>query len=225
MESIQTWFTKIIEEVAPDEVDLAPSMLEVYLRGGKERQELFKQHTGNEVGSFGVSDLIAITPWIISGLAIASSKLQIHLYTFSPHQTTPMDSHLLQKIKNIMTSELQLTKLSSQEIDKIISKIVATLQNRPIESSQFLDRLSDADIYTLYQDCTKQLIVRLGKQHPRYLQVLTYQNRLLENIESVRQFGDTGRIRDERIQIIQQLNRLALTELGISFNHLCEISS
>jgi len=78
------------------------------------------------------------------------------------------------------------------------------------------------DSFALYESGLSSLLERLGHEHPLYPNVLALQARLTENVTRTRQFGDTEIRRAERAQIIDALNRLALENLGTSFNELCQ---
>jgi len=77
------------------------------------------------------------------------------------------------------------------------------------------------DAFSQYEAGLEQLLRRLGKDHPRHLEALTYQSRLLENIRNARRYSDTQDYRSERNRILEGLNQLALDALGTSFNELC----
>ena len=76
------------------------------------------------------------------------------------------------------------------------------------------------DIFATYEDRMKALLSRLTPAHPSYAEALTYQQRLIESIAASRRYGDTETTRAERARVIDQLNRLALEALGMSFNQL-----
>lgn len=48
------------------------------------------------------------------------------------------------------------------------------------------------------------------------------ESRMLDNLQDERRYGTSGAIRSERARIVQELNGLALTHLGHSFNDLCQ---
>lgn len=54
-----------------------------------------------------------------------------------------------------------------------------------------------------------------------YLRFTTLESRLLQNMQDERDFGPDSSLRSDRARIIRELNRLALTHLGRSFNDLC----
>ena len=77
-----------------------------------------------------------------------------------------------------------------------------------------------SDVFTPYESALEELLDRLGKEHEKYIDALTLQSGLLESINAARLEGDTEGRRAERRRIEKQLNKLALAELGISFNEL-----
>lgn len=62
---------------------------------------------------------------------------------------------------------------------------------------------------------------RLGPQHASYADVLLYEQRLVENLKEKKRYGDTEGRRAGRAEIIDHLNEIALSTLGVSFNELC----
>jgi hypothetical protein len=85
------------------------------------------------------------------------------------------------------------------------------------------------DSFTRYEQGLKRLRDRVGSGtdmgtgHPRMLELLTLEQRLQDNIAQFRQAGDTDTRRSERVEIIRELNRFALsiTANETSFNDLC----
>ncbi len=77
------------------------------------------------------------------------------------------------------------------------------------------------DAFSAYEAGLRQLLEKLGRNHPRYSEALTYQHRLGENLSQARRYGDIGTRGAARAEIIDRLNELALAELGVSFNELC----
>jgi hypothetical protein len=71
-----------------------------------------------------------------------------------------------------------------------------------------------SDLFTLYETSMQFLLDKLGQEHPRYSEALTYQQHLRENIAMSRQYGDTEMRRAERNAIIVQINNLAQEETG-----------
>jgi len=78
------------------------------------------------------------------------------------------------------------------------------------------------DAYSLYKAATRELLNRIGQDDQLYSNALVYQHRLSENIEQSQLYGETDTHKAERNRIISELNKLALTKLGVSFNELCK---
>ena len=81
------------------------------------------------------------------------------------------------------------------------------------------------DSLTPYEKGLDLLLERLGMDHSRYVEALTYEQRLRENILKVRRYGDDESKRSNRALVVEQLNRLALGELEVSYNQLCGLES
>jgi hypothetical protein len=69
------------------------------------------------------------------------------------------------------------------------------------------------------------LLNRIGRDHPRYLEALGYQQRLVENIRQTKRHGDTDTRRAERSEVIERLNELALSALHMRFGELCGLTT
>ncbi len=81
-------------------------------------------------------------------------------------------------------------------------------------------RPTHADPYTPYETALRTLLARLGVDHPRYNEALIYQQRLAENLEGTRLFGDTETRRAERAEILARLNALTMATLNTVFSEL-----
>ncbi len=81
------------------------------------------------------------------------------------------------------------------------------------------------DTFSAYQAGLRQLLEKLGGGHAGYDEALTYQQRLEENISQARLHGDNETLRTERSRVLHSLNKLAMAELGTSFNELCGLLS
>ena len=79
MDILTTWSLKLAEEVAPDEIDLAPIMAQAFVNGGKAREELFQQAATGALGGFGLGEVAAIFPVVLKSLAGAAPVLSAML--------------------------------------------------------------------------------------------------------------------------------------------------
>jgi tetratricopeptide (TPR) repeat protein len=75
-----------------------------------------------------------------------------------------------------------------------------------------------SDVLRQYEAGLNRLVTQLGRDHPRYTEVLVYQQRLLENLARTRLYGDTETSRAERAEILDRLNHLVLEAVGKSFS-------
>jgi len=77
-----------------------------------------------------------------------------------------------------------------------------------------------ADLFEPYLIALDDLLERLGRDQASAADALVYQQRLQENIERTRRYGDNENRRSERSEIIEPLNRLCRDALGVDFNTL-----
>jgi len=77
------------------------------------------------------------------------------------------------------------------------------------------------DFLTSYEVAMHKLLERLGRNHSRYSEALVYERRLHENIAATRRYKNTSEREAARLEVIDQLNSLALETIGVSFNELC----
>ena len=80
---------------------------------------------------------------------------------------------------------------------------------------------TSTDAFSSYERGLQNLLNQLGADHPARADALLFQQRLTENIQRARRFGDTAARRADRAEVIDQLNALTLTALNSSFNDLC----
>lgn len=77
------------------------------------------------------------------------------------------------------------------------------------------------DSYSGYEAGLHTLLRQMGREHQRYNEALVYEQRLRENIEHARRYGDDSARQSERHQIIDRLNEVALATLDVPFTELC----
>ncbi len=77
-------------------------------------------------------------------------------------------------------------------------------------------------IFDEYERGLEKLLSLIPKTASDYLDVLTLQTSLHENIEDARLYGDTPELKATRIRILAQLNRITVNvTVTFSFNDLC----
>lgn len=62
-------FTSMAAEVAPDEIDLAPSMLQAWMAGGSVRRDLYRVSSGGDLAAFGPGEMVAVMPAVLAALS------------------------------------------------------------------------------------------------------------------------------------------------------------
>jgi hypothetical protein len=81
------------------------------------------------------------------------------------------------------------------------------------------------DTSKMYRQGMEYLLHKLGKTHPRYEEALTYQHRLLQNVDRAGRYGESSEQKSELFQILDQLDQLALSALHTEFGILCKESA
>lgn len=104
MSIVHEWSVRLANEIAPDEVELAPVMTDAFIRGGKDKQELFSR-SESVVGAFGFADMATVFPLVLSGIALVAPQLVDTL-------GSSLVSDYLACIKNVL-SLLEIRKKSS----------------------------------------------------------------------------------------------------------------
>jgi hypothetical protein len=108
-------------------------------------------------------------------------------------------------------------------IEAIFSKrIKASYKQAPQPETSKKTDFQYRDFYSVYEIGLSRLIERIGKTHSCYSEAVMYQHRLTENIKKSRRFGEDNSRQVERNEIIDGLNQLTFSILGISFNKLCD---
>lgn len=112
-----------------------------------------------------------------------------------------------------------LPGLTFRTLQDIYTAIAQTLEREDITRAA---PAHQTDIFALYEAGLNELLQRLGPGHHFYDESLVYEQRLTENIANYRRYGDSPERKTERAEIIDHLNDIAVTTLGISFNDICE---
>ncbi len=79
------------------------------------------------------------------------------------------------------------------------------------------------DVFTPYEKGVERLLEQLGENHPAYSKVLVYQQRLFENINKSRRYGDSPERKAQRSEIISYLEDIARFDLNTSFRELSSL--
>lgn len=166
MALIDTWSVRIAENVAPDEIDLAPMMARAYVTGGAARKDLFRRATGSAPGGFGAGQMTAVIPWVLQGIAVAApalsamlaatpylkdfvsivkDALDIHRSIKDEEAVLPGDRYApLREAMVAVRSELEAAPLSEEQRDLIVYRVMCVLLEAPISATKFVQTVGDA---------------------------------------------------------------------------------
>ena len=154
---------RIAEEAVPDEVDLAPAMAIAFIRGGQDREELFRKEQGSQVGGFGSGGLVALFPIILKALSQHALSVYKFLTTDAANligllnnlldlpsklkreetiKALPKDAYEpLATVINVISYELEASGLPPQQADLITFRVVRSLLNSPRDSVVFIESI------------------------------------------------------------------------------------
>ncbi len=76
------------------------------------------------------------------------------------------------------------------------------------------------DVFAALEAQTARLLAVLGPNHTRYLDALSFQDQLRQNLAAARRYGDTDTLRADRNRIVDQLNALSLETLKTGLSAL-----
>ncbi len=166
MSIVDTWSEKLAREVAPDEIDLAPLMTDAFLRGGKDRKELFQQTKGGMIGAFNPVDSLIIFPLVLQSIFTAAPMLYsaltsgaINNFVSLIKDAISFRENLKQKHKIeipasneyeplrqtiiIISSTLQSSGLSQDQRDLLTYRIVKALLEEPHSTIAFIQKATE----------------------------------------------------------------------------------
>lgn len=101
-------------------------------------------------------------------------------------------------------------------------KILATRLDKELKTGIVEEPEMVNDVFVAYENGLELLLQEVQEGQPGYQEVLTFQQRLNENISKVRQSGDREVLRSERAEILAQLNGLTRKQFNLPFNELVQ---
>ena len=142
---------KLAEAVSPDDVELAPIMIDSFLKGTKERHDLLSRGKENVLGSVGVPISASDLPLIfmaISALAdiisiIFSPRVSalIKKYIFAPEsENTSTKDNDFAKLIESFSKELATIGISKEKSEQIALRVIKILIAEP-EGQRFVKSL------------------------------------------------------------------------------------
>lgn len=155
---LHSWSLRLAEQVAPDEIDLAPAMAEAFLKEDQSHDDLFRQVSAAELGGFGAAEVLAIFPWLLKSIKAAAPFLVAILSDAKRDKDllsiTQKALEILEKKDNIlvatnsyaplrravaaMTKELEAVPLQQEQRDLIVYRVLCSLLEEPTGACQFV---------------------------------------------------------------------------------------
>ena len=162
---VNEWAEKIAAEATPDEIDLAPTMAEAFISGGKDREELFQQPEEGVLGAFGPSEGMAVFPWILHAIGVAAPLLYEILSADMVNKiismvkdilairnmlkrkqevdTLPDDPYApLKKVVAVISGQLRKAGISQDQSDLITGRVLMALLKEPSEATLFIEKIA-----------------------------------------------------------------------------------
>lgn len=163
------WAIALAEEVAPEELELAPIWVDAYLQGGQARRELFAEED-SVAGGFGGINLAVILPAIFAAIVKTHSMLQAvlshpQLLENLKMVNTSLDIiRLREKIRDrdkktstpatghdrvaetciAFVEELHRCGVRQLDCEGVAFRVVKRLALNPSEARQFIERLQNS---------------------------------------------------------------------------------
>jgi hypothetical protein len=163
---ISDWATRLAEVAAPEEVDLAPFIVEAYVKGGERRAKLFDQSGRGIAGGIGVGGSVSILAWILRGIVVSAQCLYSILSSEGTSNFLAVIKELLGLAKEarptkkqrlasmpddpykplkrtieIMATELRERGLPEDQADAITLQVIYSLLKEPADAELFIRQL------------------------------------------------------------------------------------
>jgi hypothetical protein len=164
LKSLNDWAIRLAEVAAPDEVDLAPFIVEAFVEGGERRAKLFEQSGGGVAGGIGAGGSAAILAWILQGIVVSAKWLCSILTSEGTSNFLAVIKELLGIVKEgnpkqkltsipddpyeplkrtieIMATELRAHGLPEDQADAITLRVIYSLLEEPANAALFVRQL------------------------------------------------------------------------------------
>lgn len=153
------------------------------------------------------------------GTDVATAQVAAHL----AGQTIALPGALVAFGSQSQTGDVQTGDVAGRDIVKVSVQIVApTAAAQPAATVARPRATRGGDIFARYEAGVERLLAAASAGSEQHVALLSYQQRLRENLRSSRLFGDGSARSAERAELIYELNLLALELLQRSFNDLVD---
>lgn len=163
MDDIYKTAVRIAEKVAPDEVDLAPSIIEAIIEGGRKVKTLQRRTHGPKLGGFLGSIEGGNLFQVMEALHLCSTILS-NLFVMGAATLTIMIHRLNLKDRKEQKEKLSLSPDSEKVFQEAIFSVAEQLKSMDIEDEK-AERISKLAISALLEDpnSSKVFVDRLKK--------------------------------------------------------------
>jgi hypothetical protein len=153
------WAVRLAQHATPDEVDLAPAMTAAFVRGGRDRRDLFRRSAAHDPGGIGgdfflphypfvLQTLHQVAGWLpallssaVLGNFLAGSEL---LLAFRSRRTTAEaeapESPELRAVARL-SAELVAAGIDPAEAPEVACRVLEALLTDPAGGAEFVERI------------------------------------------------------------------------------------
>lgn len=200
IETIYTLSRKIVDKLAPGNLKQLNAIFPRYLELAQTGRVQSAQQAAQAFGFAEGAD-----PTVLLIISVLVTAFNSWLIQKNSQTLADMKKQAdWETVRKLLEEAIRATPISSQQsgrVQFVLDEVV---------------RMELGDVYTPYEIGLKHLREEIGVN----LELLTYEQRLRDNIFKARRYGDDEGYRAERNGIVEQLNRLALTTLGLPFNDM-----
>lgn len=156
---------KIAQEIAPDEVDLAPAIIDAALKGGKQWDSLLKPAKGPELGGVFGGIEGGNLPLVIETIRICSSILASLLSIGAATLSIKISLRSIREKKKNNHLESQPEEKTEKNIEHALLLMINSLSKFGIQEER-AERLSELTVQILLKNeqSSKELIAKLSKK-------------------------------------------------------------
>jgi len=133
---------KLAEAISPDDVELAPLMIDSFLKGSRERQELLSRDKDGTLGSIGVPISVSDLPLIFSAISAMATAIstffspevypRIRRYVISSESKRPsIKENDFDKFLESFSNELATMGISKDKSEQIALRTIKILISDP----------------------------------------------------------------------------------------------
>lgn len=145
-----------------------------------------------------------------------AGRLNAVIDTLIGHENKREENALVLFIQ-VLSESLHEEDICHQQLKTLATRLDKELKTGVAEEPEVVN-----DVFVAYEAGLQLLQHKIRQGQPGYQEVLTFQQRLNENISKVRRSGDREVLRAERAEVLAQLNELTRKQFNLPFNELVQ---